>query len=273
MAPRKKTTLVEEELPPEPVIKPEETFTFKATHFYAVLVVLAFSLGIIIGYLAWGRTPPTSVAAANPVAVKTSDLTAPASIPTADQTAAKKNLMAAVLPKVRHFQGNANAPVVIIEFADFQCPFCGQYAASTAPQIEEQYIKTGKARFGFMNFAFLGDESNWSAEAAECAADQNKFWEFHDKLYSSQSGENKGAFNKDNLKKFAQELGLDTSTFNTCLDSGKYTALIQADTQASSALGVQSTPTFLVNGQPVVGAQPFDVFKQTIDQELSATPK
>jgi protein-disulfide isomerase len=181
--------------------------------------------------------------------------------------------MAAILPKVRHFEGDENASVVIIEFADFQCPFCGQYANDTAPQIDGQYIKTGKARFGFMNFAFLGDESTWSAEAAECASDQNKFWEYHDKLYSSQAGENKGAFNKDNLKKLAEELGLDTATFNDCLDSGKYTNLIQADTQVSSSIGVQSTPTFLINGEPVIGAQPFNVFKQTIDQELAAAPK
>jgi len=114
----------------------------------------------------------------------------------------------------------------------------------------------------------LGAESNWAAEAAECAADQDKFWAYHDKLYESQAGENQGAFNKDNLKKFAEEIGLDTQTFNECLDSGKYTSLIQEDTQAAQSLGVQSTPTFLVNGQPVVGAQPFEVFQQTIESIL-----
>lgn len=121
---------------------------------------------------------------------------------------------------------------------------------------------------GYWNFAFLGPESTWSAEAAECAADQEKFWEYHDKLYDSQSGENQGAFNKENLKKFAQEIGLDTQAFNECLDSGKYMALIQEDTQAASSLGVKSTPTFLINGQPVIGAQPFDVFQQTIESLL-----
>ncbi len=121
---------------------------------------------------------------------------------------------------------------------------------------------------GYWNFAFLGPESTWSAEAAECAADQDQFWAYHDKLYESQAGENQGAFSKENLKKFAEEIGLDTKTFNECLDSGKYTSLIEEDTQAAQSFGVQSTPTFLVNGQPVIGAQPFEVFQQAIESFL-----
>jgi protein-disulfide isomerase len=91
---------------------------------------------------------------------------------------------------------------------------------------------------------------------------------YHDKLYESQAGENQGAFGKENLKKFAEAIGLDTKTFNECLDSGKYTSLIEEDTQAAQSLGVQSTPTFLVNGQPVIGAQPFEVFQQAIESFL-----
>ena len=192
----------------------------------------------------------------------------PASIPTTDPSEAQQSLMEGLIPRTRHFKGDPDAPVTIIEFGDFQCPFCGRFAAQTEPQIDEQYIQSGKVRFGYFNFAFLGPESTWAAEAAECAADQDKFWEYHDTLYSSQSGENRGAFNKDNLKKLAQELGLDTQAFNECLDSGKYTSLVQDDTNASSALGVQSTPTFLINGKPVIGAQPFEIFQQTIDSVL-----
>ncbi len=186
-----------------------------------------------------------------------------------DQIAAQKSLTDSVIAKTRHFKGDVNAPVTMIEFGDFQCPFCGRYATGAGLQVEEQYIKTGKVRFGFFNFAFLGSESQWAAEAAECASDQNKYWEYHDKLYNSQSGENQGAFNKDNLKKFAEELGLDKQAFNECLDSGKYTSLVQDDTQVSSSIGVQSTPTFLINGKPVVGAQPIEAFKQVIDKELA----
>jgi protein-disulfide isomerase len=227
---------------------------------------------LVVGLLGGYYLRPFTLAQASNVtsssAAASSAVTTPAAIPTTDQATAQKNLMASVVAKTRHFKGDPNAPVTMIEFGDFQCPFCGRYATGAGLQVEEQYIKAGKVRFGFVNFAFLGSESTWAAEAAECAADQNKYWEYHDKLYNSQSGENQGAFSKDNLKKFAQDTGLDIKAFNDCLDSGKYTSLIQVDTQASSAFGVQSTPTFLINGQPVVGAQPFEVFKQTIDPLL-----
>ena len=119
--------------------------------------------------------------------------------------------------------------------------------------------------------AFLGEESAWAAEASECASDQDAFWEYHDKLFASQSGENQGAFNKDNLKKFAADLKLDTAKFNECLDSGKYTQAIQDQTNAAQQLGVRSTPAFVINGIPVMGAQPFDAFKQVIETELESS--
>jgi protein-disulfide isomerase len=109
----------------------------------------------------------------------------------------------------------------------------------------------------------------WSAEAAECAGDQDAFWEYHDYLFTHQNGENKGAFNKDNLKAFAADLKLDTNTFNTCLDSGKYTQLVKDQTNLGRTLGVQSTPTFAINGQAIVGAQGYDTFQQTIDGLLN----
>jgi protein-disulfide isomerase len=108
-----------------------------------------------------------------------------------------------------------------------------------------------------------------AAEASECAADQDKFWEYHDKLFASQNGENRGAFNDDNLKKFAVDLGLDAQAFNTCLDSDKYAQLVQEQTQLAQQMGVQSTPSFLINGQPVIGAQDFSAFQKVIEQLLS----
>lgn len=234
-------------------------------HSWATPIVglVMLIVGLLIGY-----TIRPLTLAQTPNAASASTIAPPAAIPTTDNSAAQQNLMASVVEKTRHFRGDPNAPVTIIEFGDFQCPFCGRFAAQTEPQLDEQYIQSGKVRFGYFNFAFLGSESTWAAEAAECAADQDKFWEYHDKLYGSQSGENQGAFNKDNLKKLANELGLDIRAFNDCLDSGKYTSLIQDDTSVSSALGVQSTPTFLINGRSVIGAQPFNVFQQTIDALL-----
>ena len=120
----------------------------------------------------------------------------------------------------------------------------------------------------YWHFALLGEESAWAAEASECAGDQEKFWEYHDLLFDKQAGENQGAFNKENLKAFAAEMGLDTTAFNECLDTGKYTEIVQQDTATAQQIGVQSTPSFVVNGQPIIGAQPFEQFVGVFDSIL-----
>ena len=122
--------------------------------------------------------------------------------------------------------------------------------------------------FGYQHFAFLGPESQWAAEASECAGDQEQFWEYHDLLFDRQAGENQGAFAKDNLKRFAGDLGLNAEAFNQCLDSGKYAQFVKSQSENARSLGVRSTPTFVLNGQPIVGAQPFEVFQQAIDALL-----
>ena len=125
-------------------------------------------------------------------------------------------------------------------------------------------------RLGYRHFAFLGEESQWAGEASECAADQDAFWIYHDLLFENQSGENRGEFNKDNLKRLASELGLDVDAFNECLDSGRFTSLVQSETSSARSMGVQSTPSFLINGKPLVGAQPFEAFQQVIDAETGS---
>jgi len=117
--------------------------------------------------------------------------------------------------------------------------------------------------------AFLGPESQYAAEASECAADQDAFWQYHDFLFEHQGGENQGAFSKENLKQFALELGLDGQAFNQCLDTGKYTELVQTMSQTAQSLGVNSTPAFIINGRAVMGAQPYSTFEQIIEQELA----
>jgi len=132
-------------------------------------------------------------------------------------------------------------------------------------------VKTGKVRFGYWHFPFLGPESQWAAEASECAAEQGAFWAYHDLLFERQAGENRGAFNKERLKAFAAELGLDTDAFNACLDSGKYASLVKTEAIMARSFQVRSTPTFLINNRPVVGALPFEVFQQVIEAELAGT--
>jgi len=168
--------------------------------------------------------------------------------------------------------GDANAKVVVVEFSDFQCPFCRRFYTQTLSQLKEEYVSTGKIKFVYRDFPLssIHPAAEKSAEASECAEEQGKFWEYHDKIFMEQDKLGQGTieYGIEELKKWASEIGLDENKFNQCLDSGKYTSLIQEDTSASSALGVQSTPTFLINGQAVVGAQPFEVFKQTIDPLL-----
>ena len=115
----------------------------------------------------------------------------------------------------------------------------------------------------------MGPESLWSAEASECAAEQDAFWEYHDFLYENLNNENRSAYNKENLKQFAVQLGLDSEKFNQCLDSGKYTEVVEQENELARQLGIQSTPSFIINGTPVIGAQPFENFQQVIDAALS----
>lgn len=165
--------------------------------------------------------------------------------------------------------GEVDAPVVVVEYGDYQCPACGRFASKVKPKIVEEFVKTGKVRFVFRSFQFIGEESQWAAEAAECANEQGKFWEFYDKLYSSQAGENAGAFRKKNLEGFAAELGLQTEQFNQCLASGKYTDKVKAETLEAQNLGLRSTPSVLVNGELVEGGGQYEILSAKILQAVS----
>ncbi len=247
-------------------------------HIYSwavpIVALVALLVGLVGGYFfrqttGNGSTNQGAPAAAVETAEPIDPQAALPETPPADIEARRQALMDALIAQTKHFKGNPDAPVTILEFSDFQCPYCGRFYQDVEPQINEQYIAEGKVRMGYIHFAFLGQESFWAAEASECAADQNAFWEYHDKLFTSQNGENRGAFNKDNLKQFAADLGLDTAIFNQCLDGGKYTEYVKSQVDMGRQIGVQSTPTFLVNGQAVVGAQPFDAFQQVIESILA----
>jgi len=164
--------------------------------------------------------------------------------------------------------GNANAPVTVVEFGDFQCPFCERYFQSNQSALVAEYVNTGKVKFVWKDYSFLGQESTWSAEAARCANDQGKFWPYHDYLYTHQGSENSGAFSVANLKKFAVVVGLDTAKFNSCLDGGGYASAVTQSTQYGSTLGVTGTPATFVNGTLIVGAVPYSDIKTAIDAAL-----
>ena len=176
--------------------------------------------------------------------------------------------MQVVTQQTKHFIGNEAAKVTIIEFSDYQWPYCGRFAAGAGRQIFEKYVQTGEVRFGYIHFTFLGQESIDAAQASECAGDQDAFWEYHDLLFEKQNGENQGAFNEDNLLSLAKQAGLDTVAFQTCIESQKYESLVSDQTSFSQSIGVRSTPSFLVNGVPVIGAQGYEVFEQIIEDQL-----
>ncbi len=161
--------------------------------------------------------------------------------------------------------GDKNAKVLVVEWADYQCPFCKQWFDSVENQFKKDYVDTGKVQFAFRDFAFLGQESNDAANAARCANEQGKYWDYHDYLYSHQGSENSGTFSKDNLKKFAASLNLNSDQFNSCVDSNKYAK----DVQAGKKAGTNGTPTVYINGTQLVGAQPYSSYQQAIDAALA----
>ncbi|MDP6604854.1 MAG: thioredoxin domain-containing protein [Dehalococcoidia bacterium] len=164
-------------------------------------------------------------------------------------------------------EGAADAPVRIIEFSDFQCPFCRQFMLETAPALRAEFVETGIASIEYFHFAFLGEESTRAAEAAECAAEQGRFWDYHDLLFLRQGAENAGVFSKGNLKRFARELaGFDTAAFDGCLDAGRYRADVELRAAEARAAGISSTPSFVVNGQLVRGALPIESWREIIEQ-------
>ena len=159
--------------------------------------------------------------------------------------------------------GSPDAPVIIVEFSDFQCPYCSR-VNPTMEQIKTTY--GDKIAIVFRDFPLpMHKEAPKAGEAAQCANDQGKFWEYHDKLFANQR-----ALADENLKAYAVDLGLDAAAFDSCLDAGKYTAEVEADKKAGAAVGVAGTPAFFVNGQFLNGARPFESFKELIDAELQA---
>ena len=159
--------------------------------------------------------------------------------------------------------GPASAPVTLVEFSDFQCPFC-QRVSPTLKQVKETY--GDKVRVVWKDFPLtqIHPQAFKASEAAHCAADQGKFWEFHDRLFANQQ-----ALQPTDLKKHAADMGLDAAAFATCLDSSKYGERVRDGVAAGSRLGVNSTPTIYINGRVLSGAQPYEAFVAIIDEELS----
>ena len=147
--------------------------------------------------------------------------------------------------------GDSNAKVVVEEFADFQCPYCGMFNSVAESRLRVNYVQTGKVRFIFRNYIVVGAESNLAANAALCAGDQDTFWEYHDLLYKNQGAENSGAFSSPRLESFAAQLHLDGVKFDQCLGNQARADVINGDIQLGRRYGIDSTPSFFLNGRQV----------------------
>jgi protein-disulfide isomerase len=166
-------------------------------------------------------------------------------------------------------KGDKNAKVKIVEYADLRCPFCEKFFTDTESQILSDYVTPGKANFTFVNYAFLGSASTVAANAAECANEQGKFWDFHDYLYKNQPSEtDTSLFTTDGMTQIAGQLGMDTNQFSSCLSSNKYNKQVSDDLAAGQKEGVSGTPTTFINGTPIVGAVPYAQIKTEIDKAL-----
>jgi protein-disulfide isomerase len=169
--------------------------------------------------------------------------------------------------------GSLDAKVTIVEYSDFQCKYCGKFHNEAEKAIRENYIANGKVSFIYRDYAFLGEQSIKAAEAARCAGDQTKFWEYHDYLFDHQGGESGVEFSNINLKSFAKNIGLNEVEFNQCFDSGKYAQAVAQSIVDASKIGVQSTPkAFILKNGKVVdminGAEPSAMVIEKIEKAL-----
>jgi protein-disulfide isomerase len=166
--------------------------------------------------------------------------------------------------------GNHNAPITILEWGDYQCTFCYKFHQNTLDIINEDFIKTGKVNLVFKDFPLNGPDSLLAAEAAYCAEDQEKYWQYHDELYKNWGGEKTGWITRESLDEFAMTVNLDLDKFNKCLDEHKYQNKVNLIHEFGKEIGIDATPSFLVfNGEKIIkirGNQPLEVFLKTFDE-------
>ncbi len=207
--------------------------------------------GLLLGYLIWGLD--NSQSPAQGAADLRQEQEAPA--------AKKLDIPTEGFP----FDGPENAPITIVEFSDFECPYCTKWHNEVYLNLIEMY--PDQIKLVYRNFPLTNIHANayLAAEAAMCAGDQDSYWDYHEKLFVGAHGLSESA-----LKEYAKELELDQALFEDCLETGKYESFVRDDMTYAMSIGVQSTPTFYVNGELVIGAQPIQVFQQIIERELGS---
>lgn len=251
--------------PPVDASKPEEikqeTGGFLSSSWYFLVI------GLLIGGLAGFYVRPiiaSEPAAAQPDAAPLAGVESSTEI---NQGEPHQQIMMSVIANARHFYGDPNAPVTVVEFADFNCGYCGKWAKETLPKIDEKYVKSGQVRLAYVHYPILGADSMTAAEGAECVArlKQDAFWNYHILLYANQGI----GYTKDNLATLAEEIGVGRKEFESCMDNFQDRPLIEDDIRLAQVMGVRGTPAFLVNGIPLAGAYPYEDFERIIDGVLA----
>jgi protein-disulfide isomerase len=174
--------------------------------------------------------------------------------------------------------GPADAPVVVQEFSDFQCPYCRQFHDSILNPLIDQYIDSGQVRFEYHHYIVIdgnvgGNESRRSAEASECASEQGRFWDYHDMLFANQQGEGAGGFSDARLRAFAGALDLDTDAFDSCFNARRFSRSVTSDESLGRQLGVTGTPALFVNGVRVANPLNYSQVQTAIDEALGTASR
>lgn len=254
---------------PRPVTPATPVMTIQAPMVnYVVVGLVCLVIGAIMGMIITQRMTPANALDSAQIeaiinqAVAAAVAAAPQGNAADTAQGLNENTVYTVSTDGDPFVGPADAPVTIVEFGDFRCGYCRRHFEQTFAPLLSAY--EGEVRYVFRDYPILSQESLVAALAGECADDQNAFWEFHDRAYSNQDNLTREAFIG-----YATELGLDTATFTTCLDEQQHMDEVVRDFQEGQALGVGGTPTFFINGKPLVGAQPYQVFQLRIDAALA----
>jgi protein-disulfide isomerase len=243
----------------------ELTITLRRWHLYALVMPLIFVIGLGFGYLLRGWTPQAGSTPAQAESASSQEASVPVPQAEAETSSASQQVVRYDVPVDDDpILGAEDAPITIVEFSDYECPYCRQWHSEVYSQLIETYGE--QIRFVYRDFplASIHSNANSAANAANCAHEQGVFWEYHDMLFSMEQGLGNGAY-----LDYASQLGIDQAGFQECLDSSRYEAEVQADFDFAAELGVRSTPTFFINGIAVVGAQPFEIFQQVIERELA----
>ncbi len=231
---------------PLPAPAPEAEPRDRGRLVWMVILPVVFALGLGTGYLLWGRN--IAPAEATTAEVQIPDNVRRYDVPTEGD------------PSI----GPDDAEITIVEFSDYQCPFCKRWHDDVFTRLLQDYPDQVRIVYRDLPITSIHPEAYPAAQAAHCAGEQGAYWQYHSALFSQKYGLGQAAY-----EKYAVELGLDTSAFAQCQSEDRYSSQITSDVDFASGLGISSTPTFFINGIALVGAQPYDVFKQVIDLELA----